>query len=371
MKVSSLALWYVPRNNDDADNPKSVEAHFNLWKLPAGSFWFRSRQLFSRYLDIGLRLHNANKIESVKLYVPFILYQNDLKDLGGYLSNANLLCAVFNDNLTIKTGKSDYYEVSKSDGTPDFTIYKLATNSFILDHETEAGATVITINLNYTESNDLYIRFRILGGFAKSLSFIDKPPNSVFQSAFYRTDTIDLRVNEIRVLENKFVEKMENGGTIFQFSKLHFFFICSSREEWYFSQLPYANCRILENEKWRSYKENINLPFWNKAINYVVKIFGKEPKLVPVMAYHWKTVQKDKPITDFNILIKTKFEQSDLITIFIYLLIVIGLALLTEIWGADIERWRHPETIQEKRETQQERKIKPNDTLKSTKFTHP
>lgn len=344
MKTSSLALWYIPRDPAAEGNPKDVEVHFNLWKMPAGSFWFRSKRLFLRYLDIGIRLNNAKQIKSIKFYVPTVLRQGDIKDLGGFLKETDLLCAVFNENLRIASqGTSDYYEVFRGGPDPEFIIYKLDESSFELDHTTEQGATIVTINLNYTKIPDLYIRFRIKGNYADTLSYIDNPPNSIFQSAFYKSDTIDFRANEIRVLKNKLVEKMKEGR-ILLFNKLHFFFICSSQEEWYFSQMAYTNCRILENEKWKVYSEDITLPSWNKTINWIHNKTSKEKdSLPPVLAYHWKPPIKDgKSLPDFNILIKTKFEQNDIWTIFGYLLFAFGFGLLTNYVSGKIEGTPRP-----------------------------
>lgn len=348
MKTSSLAIWYKPRSAGESANPKNVEAHFNLWKIPAGSYIFRIKRFFLRYLDIGLKLKDAKFIESVSIYIPAVVDRKDLKDLVTYIQKPELLGAVFNANLSITTvASSDYHDISNADSNHVFTLYQLDINSFDLDYTSEIGATIIKFKLNYTKDADLYVRFRISGSYPDTLSYIDKPLNSVLQSAFYRNDTIDFRANEIRVLKNKLVEKMNDEGIIFRFSKLHFFFICSSREEWSFSQSPYTNCRILENEKWKIYSEPIKQSGWRNFKNGIRKFVKMAPiEDGPTLAYHWKPViQTSSDISDFNILFKTKYEQNDLWTISKYVVIALFLGLVTEIVGADVERWRHPGTM--------------------------
>lgn len=329
MTISSLALWYIPKDAKNKDNPTDAEAHFNLWKLPIRLRFlnFKIKRPFSRYLDIGLRLKNAKHIQAIQLFVPSRVELKDLKDLGGYLRDPDLLCAVFNDDLDVKIGKLDYYKVYKNKKL-DFKIYRLDTSKFNLDYNFDPSGTLITIELDYQGSRDLYIRFRVLGEYPQKLSFIDKPPNAIFQSAFYRTDTIDFRLNEMRVLPNKFIENMKSNGKVFAFSKIHFFFICTSKEEWFFSQLPYANCRILESNKWNSYAEG----------TAVTKNACTPPESkVPILAYHWKSATKDDQlISDFNILIKTKFEQNVFRTIGIFLVVGLLLSLITEVLGSKV-----------------------------------
>jgi hypothetical protein len=94
MKSGSLAIWYhwSPAKKGDATRA-SAEVHVNLWRR-------RIKRISNKeetFLDIGLRFSSASSIADFRLYLPFHVTQNAIRDLGKILHHHDTLMAVFNE----------------------------------------------------------------------------------------------------------------------------------------------------------------------------------------------------------------------------------------------------------------------------------
>lgn len=301
--MKSLALWKESVSGNINEIPQA-EIHFNLWKLPT-----KKKSEFERFLDIGLLLDDISDIKKLHIYYPAKIFIDDVEDLVGKIVTSRdnrLINTLFNANYHFHSApNSDYYRISDATGER-FSLYELKPESNIQVEEINHGSR-ITICFRGTKPTKAYIRVRINHDYTTLFSHIDTPSNAIFQSAFSRTEIIDFRINEARELSNELLEVIEDEGLRYHFNKIHFFFICSSREEYLFSHIPFISARQLEKNRWKNYLGN--------------KYNSQEA----ILAYHWKEKSKEgeKSIEDFNALIKTKYENNSWRTIAKYLIILL------------------------------------------------
>jgi hypothetical protein len=304
--MKSLALWYKPKGVEPKETA-TVEMHVNLWKLPS----IRKKE-FERFIDIGLLITNAKSIKELCIFYPTKIDKSQVIDLGDKIVNSSdvkLLNTLFNANYNkVQISNSNYWEINNSLNEKLFSIYKLESSNITVS-ELNSG-TKISICFKGKIQDNTYIRIRINHDYTSLFSHIDKPSNAIFQSAFSKTEIIDFRINEARELSNELLQDIDTEGDIYFFSKIHFFFICSSREEFLFSHVPFISARQLEKDRWKDYIGLDNI------------------KDEAILAYHWKVKQDDKPINDFNALVQTKYENNTRRTIVKYIIILMILTII-------------------------------------------
>lgn len=303
--MKSIAIWYSSTAGQSSPLT-DVELHFNFWKIPNGA------KDYQKFLDIGIKLDNTSNVDSLNLYFPNQITQNDFEDIvSKFIDKADLVSAIFNENYKVTTdGTKKSFEITDSKNDFVFTVYKTSGNDIIFQSN-KYGGTVIKIKV-LKQSKKTYYRFRLKGSFIDSLSTISKPTNSVLESAFSEIEMIDFRVNEIRDLNHDLIEEI-NKDVLLKIKKQHFFFICSNEEEVIGNHQPYISCRNLENYRWDKY---VDLTDKNKDNVY--------------LAYHWKENDRESVST----LIKTKYERNNWKTIVKYFIIAFVIAVLIELFSS-------------------------------------
>jgi len=303
--MKSLALWFEPKGEKPLESPK-VELHVNVWKLPSNK-----NKEFERFIDIGLLLNNTTSIKKLNIYYPTKIKKSHVEDLGSKIVNSDndkLVNTLFNANFNkSQTANSDYYKISDQSGTNLFSIYKLKDSN--IDVEEINHGTKISICFKGRIPQNTYIRIRINHDYTSLFSHVDTPSNELFQSAFSKTEIIDFRINEARDLSNELLEQIESDGKMYHFKKVHYFFICSSREEYVFSHVPFISSRQLEKERWKDYIGDVNIK--NEAI----------------LAYHWK-IKNEEGLNDFSALVQTKYENNSSRTILKYIFFLMLLTII-------------------------------------------
>ena len=305
--MKSIAIWCEPINKD-LELVNDIELHFNLWKIPNGT------KKAHKFLDIGLKLVNTENVNCLKLYFPTIIATVDFEDIvGKFIDKPDLVSAIFNENYNVKLNStSKFNEIRDIDNNFIFNIYKSSITD--INFENTFEGTIITINLPKQERR-IYLRYRIKGEFINSLSTISKPTNAILESAFSEIEMIDFRVNEIRDLNLSLLESINKK--LLKIEKMHFFFICSNDEEVVGNHQPFLSCRNLENYRWNNY---VDLPNTHKQI---------------YLAYHWKEKEQES----VSILIKSKYERNNIVTILKYAILAFFIALVIELisnWIYDI-----------------------------------
>ncbi len=300
--MKSVAIWYSGREN------ASIDIHINFWKLPIPT------NDFSRFLDIGLNFQASSKIDQLFLYLPFSITSEGLTDLGAVISDgsASLLTAIFNEDYQISsTAKSDYHNVKDCSGNDVFNIYTLSKSNFAIIKEFEPEGTIIEIKLpdKSIREEKTYIRFRISGKTINGFCRIEKNVSSILNSAFTKAEILDFRINSTRHLPNKLLEIIKQARS-FDIQKIHFFYICSYKENYILSHRPFSGARKLEDD------------IWNPYVSATMKTFARSSNET-LLAYHWKEKAQSPKIEDFNVLLKTSYRHNNWKTIITYILFLL------------------------------------------------
>ncbi|MFH0757889.1 MAG: hypothetical protein V2B15_11430 [Bacteroidota bacterium] len=305
--MQSIVIWYEPRNTT---LKSEIEVHLNYWKIPT-----KTKNSFSRFLDIGLRLFAAKEVGKVFVYFPGVVNKSDFELLYDKISDKDfkLLDTIFNRNLEVLTSVASKFKKAV-DTSSKYSFHYFKQDETDYNLSSNYKGTVIEFSIPDNTEDNIYFRFRIKGPSVDNFSLREKPTNSYFESAFTGIEVIDVRLNEVRY-QNEQLLTAQVGKGIFIFKKIHLFLMCCSREEIFFSHSPFMGCRQLEDEVWNSY----------------IDITSMKPKEV-LLAYHWKKVpdlNKNKEVHDYNVLIKTKFEYNNKLTVLKYLtyIFLIGIGI--------------------------------------------
>ena len=89
--MSSFALWFDKDTTTDKDF--FADIHFNLWNL-------HYRKAQPPCLDIGIKIYSPQKYSKIYMYVPFLIDNKDIEDLGKHLKESDILCTVFNEDYS-------------------------------------------------------------------------------------------------------------------------------------------------------------------------------------------------------------------------------------------------------------------------------
>lgn len=104
--MKSIAIWYKPVNNSLEPDEK-LDLHFNFWKIPNGS------SNAHKFLDIGIKLSETINIDSLKIYFPIKIKENEFEDIvEKFIHSVDLVSAIFNENYkVISTATSKSFEI--------------------------------------------------------------------------------------------------------------------------------------------------------------------------------------------------------------------------------------------------------------------
>lgn len=302
------------------------ELHVNIWKVNEGRLCLKS----CFYLDIGLKVSFA--YESVRLYLPFAVIKQDPIDLcKTVMENRKLLCAIFNDEMlpTPQTNPCFCKVTRQTDGIGNgedssecFYLYQIDDNNNIdiqVDGHGKEKGTWVTVTMNGTPTNDpnpdkyqkdqLYIRFRLKVTDRSQFRITESISNDLIQAAFSRTDLFDLRINELREIDGKVLERMKTDNfSIMSFKKVHVFYITDTRESVVNGSSLKVDSRLLEKGHWIKYEPANSL----HGTHYV--------------AHHWKRRRKEEDkenIRSFSVFFSTQYPRLSLWRLLAYISVVI------------------------------------------------
>ncbi|MER9107681.1 hypothetical protein NKH95_27615 [Mesorhizobium sp. M0848] len=281
----SLAVWCEVNDIAVDGHPPSLELHFNMWRdLPSSV----------DVLDVGFRLKDWRTIKKFFFLIPSRVEKDQIKDLSRALKNDLTLSAVFNDTLAV--GKDTGYSFHAIKDSSNVLLFEVIYLSVFEDIEflyvEESDGTVNTI-LAFSENffkkfkssmGDCYIRFRL--ELSKSLrqlfSSAYYPLDRVFHTAFYRTDVVEIRVNERRNF-GAALRKAYPDMTTPTISAVHYVLICEIGTELVRAHADFHRMRRLEPRLWDHYLERLE---------------RIDPEKMVI--YHWrKSIKTDGVIEDF------------------------------------------------------------------------
>lgn len=323
---NSFAIWHKKRLQ--TVEPSSAELHFNLWQFSS------KKNGFQDFIDIGIKIEEIGAFESVKLFVPFLLNENDVRDLGRTIAKSQkLLTAIFNEFSTVGNENAKLIEVtlrteSEQSSSELFKIYIIDGNNIELEHCEEGEGnrkvgvgTVISIdvsNIKNCDSIPVYLRIRIKFPSQEILGKIlhqHVPKDSWLQSSTEKKEFVDFRLNEKRNLPKTIQELCVDN--FLKIKKIHFFLMREFADEPIMSDPLNSAYRVLESDTWSEYAcEGANI-----QIDHMI-------------AYHWKSSPSEKShISSFTLSAKFGFQESSNWKIFIVIFMSLFLGAVGGVFG--------------------------------------
>lgn len=334
-----------------AKKSDEFEIHVNLWNTEIHDVVnHKRRHLYA--LDFGIVC--PLNLKELVLLIPAKVEKKQFVDLVSRLaSDRELMCTVFNDNLTIASKPTKSYHIIRNDSESIlYLLYELSNENIVdIDYNQDNGYTIIKIanNLGAIASEtvkNIYIRFRILLNDVSAFAIQRNVSNDWFQSAFSSSYMFDFRLNDVRELDKKVSEKLAHEHyTMAKLNKVHFFYMADADEVVENGSSMKLDSRLLETQRWHSYfGSNVQLNREN-------------------LAHHWKkcvlkTVRKDEggkqveedvrtPFDDFSLYFKVVYSHYKYSRVLIYSSIVFVLgflassavSLLQSLWNIAVDAY--------------------------------
>ncbi|HLP48660.1 MAG TPA: hypothetical protein VK186_10275 [Candidatus Deferrimicrobium sp.] len=327
--MNTISIWYKKKVDctENEFEKVSLDLHFNFWKLKE-KWSFKANKVkrkwpfttdYAYFLDIGLKIKDFKFIDTVKLYFPFELKKDAIKDLGNFVVNdTSLVNAIFNEEYKIiSIPNKKFSDLEHPDNKRNFSIYCIDTNNDLVIEKKHNGS-IVTLNVGTINcgNKECYFRFRISSEFLRQFTHLYTPKNSLFQSAFIETEVIDLRLNEKRNLDQNLLEEMEREK-MFKINKIHFLLLRNAEDNFVFAHHDTNTCRVLEEK------------IWDKYIDFK----HKEKKII---AYHWKKTDDNH---SFNAFVKIEFKRNNITTIIMYVLIILILSVTFNLLSSFLFDW--------------------------------
>lgn len=274
-------------------------------------------------------------LKELVLLIPAKVEKDQFVDLVSRLaSDRELMCTVFNENLTIASKPTKSYHLIRNENESLlFLLYELSNENIVdINYSRDNGYTVIKIANNLETispktAKNIYVRFRILLNDVHAFSIQRNVSNDWFQSAFSSSYMFDFRLNDVRELDKKVSEKLKHDHyEMAKLNKVHFFYMADADEVVENGSSMKLDSRLLETQRWHSYFGN------NVQLN-------REN-----LAHHWKkcilkTVRKDDegnlvdeyvrtPFDDFSLYFKVVYSHYKYRRVLIYSTIVFILGFL-------------------------------------------
>lgn len=319
---NSFAIWCKKR--DESAEISDAELHFNFWQFSS------KKNVFQDFLDVGIKIEKISVFESIHLFVPFVLNEGDVWDLGKTITKSTrLLTAIFNEFSTVGTENAKLVQVNlrkESDSSEEsFKVYIMdGANNITLNPGIEGEGnkkvtvgTTITIKISNIKHDDVipvYLRIRIKFSSQRILRKIlhqHVPKDSWLQSSTVKKQFVDFRLNEKRNLPKTIQELCLDN--FLKITKIHFFLMREFADEPMRSDPVESGYRVLESDTWSEYvcdKPNIGLDH--------------------MIAYHWKICpKKDKNenyVNSFTLSTKFSFQETSKskILMFVFMSLLLG-----------------------------------------------
>lgn len=324
MQRFEMAVW-AESSNKCVDIPYSLDIHLNFLKFPQNN-----------YLDIGVRLPNTVEkegkngieqqvIDRLKIYINKKIKAENITDITDKFKDNETITMIFNeyiqdDNRSRLNEYCDIVEIGKEKFCFNYSQCDPITVS-----EFENG-TLISITTNANEIKKYafqqYKRIRIGGEMMHDLFMYKNTPDAFLEKYIKRLYFLDFRLNDIRCLSDRNVERIEYC----HLNHVRMFLTIENCEEVTRCGEEYKGIRSLEIDKWKKYlPERKRAGIQTSDIVYMPsKSVEKEEK--PILTYQWNK----NNCKDFTLFVETASSTLKILRAIVYY----GVALLIGVAGS-------------------------------------
>jgi hypothetical protein len=324
----SIAFWC---ERAAADAEVRTEFHINLWHF--------SGTKRRDFIEIGVMPNNPSALSAIRIFVPFLLRRENIKDLGPEFASTELAQGIFNETLS-STKKPNGKSVELKSGANTYCHVHLFSpeNGSIdpseLDVKEKDGGTLISITSMALESlarqcngnpETGYFRLRLMPPRPDTRPFVTaiRPKDRAWVSGFEEIEYIDCRLNEARTLPRS-IEASADAAPygLADVSRIVFLAvvpvtssITSSHTEWHKS-------RLLETEIWKGYVPH-----------------SLEDGMV---VYHWRKEFDSSgrnSLQGFSAFVKLQTRKTSFMIIAIYVLGALALGIVGSLTASAVQWW--------------------------------
>ena len=327
----SIAVWCKKSQPDDevCRLKGEMQLHINYWHISQDENKFELEKAFKGsgeipdIMDIGLMVPLIRGLECISIYLPFKLEPRDIKDLSPTLIKNEISSAIFNEDLshqvigkqgeslfTLNTPSGEFCIVRNFISSKDGENISDAKSFKTVNIEDGEGTQLMLMENafklhNLSKSTDhkfAYFRLRVpLNSKNKSAFFRDiDPEDKALQSSYEKTEFIDFRINELRLLPQSVRECMQNeqGEVELPLCRVDFLLAVNIVADITGAMKEFHKSRLLEPNLWSGYFEN--------EYSYM-----SNPIQKGMLVYHWKKVREEKKVfKDFSAFVKLKVRFS-------------------------------------------------------------
>lgn len=331
--LGSMAAWCTHRADQ---NGASAEIHFNYWRVTQKG-WFGQLGKPSRdFAEIGVLISNPDLVESIKIFLPFKLNDQDVQDCGPLFKQVEIAQGIFNEALTCNLagppGPQRVELLRNGDQFCRVHLFQIDGNRIHANQLTltpESDGTLITVTRNAIDEICYqipancpgYVRLRALLPIGDSKPFVDvtSPYDRYFQSGFDEIECVDFRLNEARTLPQPVESLMRTpqGQHSVPLEKVAFLTAIPVAAELTGTSIATHKNRVLERDLWDKY------------------VGEKLP--TGMMVYHWRS--ETKPVNDFSAFVKLRIRRSSVWILLTYLAIAFSFGVFGNLTASRIDSW--------------------------------
>lgn len=331
--LGSMAAWCTHRTGQDG---ASAEIHFNYWRVAQRGGFFRSATPSRDFAEVGALVANPQKIESIRIFLPFELSDRDLLDCGPHFKSVEIAQGIFNEALTCNSAGPPgpaRVELLK-DGEPFCRVYLFPTQDNRIDAsqislKPQGGGALITVTRQaideichqLPERCPAYIRLRAFLPEKQPSPFVEvtSPHDRFFQSGFDEIECVDFRLNEARTLPHRIESLMRTPVPEHPvpLTRIAFLTAIPVAAELTGTSIATHKNRVLERQIWEKY------------------IGDKLP--ISMMLYHWRN--HTNPVGDFSAFVKLRIRRSSLKIVLTYLLLAFVFGVFGNLAASRIDSW--------------------------------
>lgn len=326
--MDSFGIWYSPRKvpepGDEGDGQPQPLAnlHVNLWDMSALGT--------QPFIDIGLLIPDYHALDTVYLYVPFLVDRANVADLSSVLTVKEIADLVFNDSCATAT-ESNGVMTLKREGKEKTILYAFEKSGSALQIEksdkgkTGHGWSVMKFDISrfsddselYGQWKKLYLRFRITSSHIEDELFCDlERKNQFLESGFEATRVVDIKFNMKRNIADEAIQRMrKENNLVLQMDSVHFLLIEPANNDVDSYGPEPKDCRKLEDE-WTDY-------LWLSD----KKDTDDKKDVGDLLAFHWKACKKDGDpgVTEYAQMVRVTSAATNWRVISVYILVGIVL----------------------------------------------
>ena len=261
--MESFAFFYEYLDESKIE----ADLHMNLWLLKGDNI----------FIDIGFKINNTENINKIFIYFPFNISKDNISDLSEKLQNPKTVSLIFNDDCPIKTNVITIDKI-------DYHIIKI--NKDKIDN---LDKNVLVINIEHIKNKNTYLRFRLKSDTLKKQIIYSKDKLlNFFKPHSESYNIIDIKINKKRNFNyDEYIQQAKEKRTLFNFNKIHFLLMDYINHNVDFLSRLDCEARILEKD-------------WDEYIE------PKKSELIEnLVAYHFKSTNKDNKENELSILMKT------------------------------------------------------------------